>query len=71
MSFTRESAGIGVRVSPAAVNREGKMRIVTWNMGFNDYAYRPRHDEAWRFLVDELQPARIRRSQCHPSAGAT
>ena len=32
------------------------MRIVTWNMSFNDYAYRPRHDEAWRFLVDELQP---------------
>jgi hypothetical protein len=56
MSFSRESAGTGVRVSPAPVNREGKMRIVTWNMGFNDYAYRPRHDEAWRFLVDELQP---------------
>jgi hypothetical protein len=37
-------------------NREGKVRIATWNMGFNDYAYRPRHDEAWRFLVDELQP---------------
>ena len=32
------------------------MRSVTWNMGFNDYAYRPRHDEAWRFLVDELHP---------------
>ena len=34
--------------------RRNVMRIVTWNMGFHDFA--SRHEEAWRYLVDVLAP---------------
>lgn len=38
------------------VGRGATMRVISWNMGCAMAAYRPSHDEAWRYLVDELRP---------------
>jgi len=32
------------------------MRIVTWNMGCAFGSYRGKHDQAWLYLLEELQP---------------
>jgi hypothetical protein len=33
------------------------MRVVTWNMGCGpNSSYRKSHDEAWRYLLQELRP---------------
>lgn len=32
------------------------MRVVSWNLGHNSPEYRARHDDAWRYLLEELHP---------------
>lgn len=32
------------------------MRVVSWNLGHNSGEYAARHAEAWRFLIEELNP---------------
>ena len=40
------------------------MRLLTWNMGY--WAFRAQHDEAWRWLLEELDPEIALVQECVP-----
>ncbi|MCC7542417.1 MAG: endonuclease/exonuclease/phosphatase family protein [Deltaproteobacteria bacterium] len=42
------------------------MRVATWNMGY--WSYRARHEDAWRWILDHLNPDVLLAQECLPPA---
>ena len=49
-----------------AISSFKSIRIVTWNMAYWSHGGRGKHDDAWRWMFDELQPDLLLCQECVP-----